>query len=108
MRLAKPCFSIQMDSELLASAESAGYKNDVSTSETRLITTMQPGTSVVLASIEGDPQIVERLGELGFLPGETLVFQRRIVFQGPLIVEVRGVPVALRVEEASCLWVRSK
>jgi Fe2+ transport system protein FeoA len=72
------------------------------------ITLLPSGTSALLQAIEGEPVIVERLGELGFVPGETLVLQRRLVFNGPLIVEVRGVPVALRAEEASCLRVLAR
>jgi Fe2+ transport system protein FeoA len=70
------------------------------------ITDLNPGTEAVLVAIEGDRQLVERLGEIGFVQGETILFHRRLVFNGPLILEVRGVPVALRAEEACCLHVR--
>jgi Fe2+ transport system protein FeoA len=76
-------------------------------SKPTLMTTLAPGTTVVLEAIEGEPVIVERLSELGFVPGESVLLRRRLVFNGPLIVEVRGVPVALRAEEASCLRVRA-
>ncbi len=58
-----------------------------------------------LHAIEGPPVVVERLYEIGFLPGETIRVLGRAPFGGPWIVEVRGVTVALRQSEAECLWV---
>lgn len=61
------------------------------------------GGTAVLKSLNGPPTLVERLYEIGFLPGETLVFLGRAPFGGPWLFEVRGTTVALRDEEAECL-----
>lgn len=64
---------------------------------------MKPRSQWVIQGIEGDPKVVERLCEIGFVPGEQVTFVRRVIFGGPLVLEVRGTPIALRHEEASCL-----
>lgn len=56
-----------------------------------------------LLDLKGDPSLVERLTELGFVPGEKIRFLHQIVGKGPIVVEVRGVSIALREEEAKCL-----
>lgn len=63
------------------------------------------GTSWVLKSIEGPALLVERLYEIGFLPGETIHLHGRTALGGPWLVEVRGTTVALRENEVQCLQV---
>ena len=61
------------------------------------------GESRVVRGLIGDSSTVRRLHELGFLPGETVTVLRRMIFGGPLVVQVRGAAVALRREEATCV-----
>lgn len=62
-----------------------------------------PGTECTLKGIEGPTLLVERLYEIGFLPGETLRLRGKVPFGGPWLIEVRGTTVALRENEAECL-----
>jgi Fe2+ transport system protein FeoA len=56
-----------------------------------------------LAAIEGEAVLVERLYEIGFLPGETIQLHGRVPLGGPWLIEVRGMTVALRENEIRCL-----
>lgn len=53
-----------------------------------------------------DPEIVARLGELGFLPGERVRILARGLFGDPLAVRVGTGTFALRGGEARCVHVR--
>lgn len=61
------------------------------------------GSEWPLKSIDGPSVLVERLYEMGFLPGEKIRLQGKIPLGGPWLVEVRGVTIALRENEAQCL-----
>ncbi len=61
------------------------------------------GSAWVLKSIEGPAVLVERLYEIGFLPGETITLLGKIPFGGPWLLFVRGATVAVRESEAQCL-----
>lgn len=61
------------------------------------------GSEWLLKSIEGPATLVERLYEIGFLPGEMIRLSGRIPLGGPWLVEVRGMTVALRENEVRCL-----
>lgn len=53
-----------------------------------------------------DPEIVARLGELGFLPGERVRVVARGLFGDPIAVRVGSGTFALRRSEARCIQVR--
>ncbi|MCZ8133009.1 MAG: FeoA family protein [Steroidobacteraceae bacterium] len=53
-----------------------------------------------------DPEILARLGELGFLPGEPVRILARGLFGDPLAVRVGTGTFALRRGEARCVQVR--
>lgn len=59
----------------------------------------------LLGYLEGPALMVERLYEIGFLPGEHFSVLGKIPFGGPWLICVRGVTVALRESEAECLRV---
>lgn len=61
------------------------------------------GSEWTLLAIEGPTLLVERLYEMGFLPGETVRLAGKVAFGGPWVIEVRGMTVALREKEAECL-----
>jgi ferrous iron transport protein A len=48
----------------------------------------------------GNDATAQRLVMLGFAPGTAVHFARRAPFRGPLIVDVRGAQICLRVREA--------
>lgn len=61
----------------------------------------------VLAPQEAhDPAIVERLAEIGFIPGERVRVIGRAVLGGPLAVRVGTGTFALRRSEARCIAVQ--
>lgn len=51
-------------------------------------------------SVAGDDATAHRLLVLGFAPGTLVEFARRAPFHGPIIVDVRGAQICLRVKEA--------
>lgn len=64
---------------------------------------LKAGNHYILNAIEGPALVVERLYEIGFLPGETIRVYGKIPFGGPWLIGVRGVTIALRPSEAECL-----
>lgn len=61
--------------------------------------------SFTLQNFSGDPQLVQRLREVGLREGLKIELIGRIVFGGPLIVRVGPIKIALRDEEAKCCLV---
>lgn len=55
-------------------------------------------------SLVGDNVLVERLAELGIVPGANVCVKGMVGFGSLVIVEVRGTRVALRKSEANCVW----
>lgn len=53
-----------------------------------------------VVAVTGDHATAERLVVLGFAPGTEVAFVRRAPFVGPLIIDVRGTQICLRVREA--------
>ena len=53
-----------------------------------------------VCEVSGGDATAERLIALGFAPGTVVHFARRAPFRGPLIVDVRGAQICLRVREA--------
>lgn len=64
------------------------------------------GFSGVVARLSGEPHLVERLAEIGIIPGDTIRLRGRATFGEPIIVEVKGTSFALRRREARCVLVR--
>ena len=56
-----------------------------------------------ITALNGDPVIVSRLREIGFIRGEEVTARGKAPFGDPIIVEIRGAMVALRKAEASCV-----
>lgn len=67
--------------------------------------TNQLRQSFTLQGFSGDPQLVQRLREVGLREGLKIELIGRIVFGGPLIVRVGPIKIALRDEEAKCCLV---
>lgn len=58
-----------------------------------------------LKALSGDPELVQRLREVGLREGRKVELIGRIVFGGALIVRVGPIKIALRDEEAQCCLV---
>lgn len=71
------------------------------------LTDKETGYNGTIEKLEGDPTTLERLRELGFLRGQTIELVARSPFSGPIIVRVNEVTVALRQNEACCVFVKS-
>ncbi|MEB3238530.1 MAG: FeoA family protein [Candidatus Sericytochromatia bacterium] len=65
--------------------------------------TLNPGDEVVLTGVEGRDSRVRHLMELGFTRGARVRFLARTPFGGPVVVEVRGARLAIRLSDAACL-----
>ena len=53
------------------------------------------GTDARIVSIGGSRSTQQQLRELGLFPGDTLCVVRRAAFGGPLLVELRGMQIAI-------------
>jgi Fe2+ transport system protein FeoA len=58
--------------------------------------------------ITAESLVRERLLEMGVAPGREVRVLRHLPFGGPLIVQAGTLVVALRMSEASCVWVEAK
>ena len=67
----------------------------------------EKGKRLRILKIEGDPVVCDRLFEIGFSPDEEIEIQQQLLWNGPLIVEVRGGHVALRESEAQCITIQN-
>ena len=56
-----------------------------------------------IQDLEGDPVVVSRLREIGFVRGEDVCVRGRAPFGDPILVELRGAIIALRKAEAACV-----
>ncbi len=63
------------------------------------------GFKGTIKNLLGPDHLVERLYELGFVPGEALKVCSKLMWGEPVIVEVRGATIALRQAEAQCIHV---
>ena len=66
---------------------------------------LPPGTSGRVTSVLGEPLLRERLVELGFTRGTTVVVRNRAPLGGPIEVKIRGGLLAVRRDEAACVEV---
>ena len=57
----------------------------------------------VIRDLQGDPVVVSRLREIGFVRGEAVIAVGRAPFGEPILVELRGAVIALRKAEAACV-----
>jgi Fe2+ transport system protein FeoA len=56
-----------------------------------------------ILKLEQNPEITDRLYDLGFLEGVEVIVEKRMPFGGPWIVSSPMIYVALRDEEFKCL-----
>lgn len=60
-----------------------------------------------ISQINGPELIVERLSELGFYVGKQVQLIGQSPFSGPLVIRSGSQVVALRIEEAKCIQVKT-
>lgn len=58
--------------------------------------TMPIGSMAILTSLEGNPDFIRRLNELGFLPGTKFTLLRRAPFGGPVEISYGQTRIAFR------------
>jgi len=56
---------------------------------------IQNGVQVTIASFEGGRGLIARLNQYGLFPGDRMRVLRRAPFGGPVLLEVRGMEIAL-------------
>lgn len=74
------------------------------------LTDIKKGTHVIISSIEGEPRYLAKLNQFGLYPGDHATVMRHAPFDGPVLLEVRGMEIALGksiaarvlVEETGC------
>lgn len=54
------------------------------------------GDSAEIVELNGDEKLCKRLTALGFIKGATLKLKRKVLFGETLIINIRGLDIALR------------
>jgi ferrous iron transport protein A len=67
----------------------------------RTLDSLQPGESVVVQSLDCDPEAGARLMEMGLLPGTPIQFVRSAPLGDPIEILLRGYHLSLRRAEAA-------
>ena len=66
---------------------------------------LEAGAQARVSGVEGPPDVVRRLGELGVLPGVAVRVVRRAPFGCPLEFDLEGVRYAVRRSTAEAVFV---
>lgn len=69
------------------------------------ITELHPGQRGIIKAIQGDQRVVQRLSDLGLLPGTSILITNIAPLNGPLEVIVRGTKLAIGRKIAKSLFV---
>ena len=72
-------------------------------SQTLFLIDQKVGFVGLIRHLDGDEIIINRLRELGFIPGHQIKVKAKAPFGDPIVVEVNGTSVALRKGEAQCI-----
>ena len=67
---------------------------------------LRENTAYEIVSFKGAQDIIDRLIDIGFHPGQKLVYQNQASFHGPKIFRLHNMSVALRDEELKTLELR--
>ncbi len=68
------------------------------------IATLKKGQKALIKQfLEGEPS--SRLTEFGLLPGQSVELIRKAPFNGPVLLEILGSQVAIRMKDARCIEV---
>ena len=67
---------------------------------TRKLAELEPGSRGIVRSVSGEPGLLRRLMELGFVPGTPVTFVRRAPMGDPIELRLRGTHFSIRTSEA--------
>ena len=67
---------------------------------TRKLGELTPGSRAIVRSVSGDPELLHRLMELGFVPGTPITLVRRAPMGDPIELLLRGTHFSIRSSEA--------
>jgi Fe2+ transport system protein FeoA len=65
------------------------------------------GGKARLVKVTGDSSLVERLHEIGLIPGTEVEVHQRLPLRGPLVLKYFTTRMALRLVDAECIEVES-
>lgn len=71
----------------------------------RSMASLSRGEAAFIRRIDSEPAQVQRLMEMGFVPGSLVRFVTASPFGGPLVYSLRGTSIALRRNTAECILV---
>lgn len=63
------------------------------------------GFSGKIQSLHGQQTVVERLLELGFVPGKNISILRKVLWGDPIVIELESISISLRKVEAQSILV---
>jgi len=67
---------------------------------TRKLGELKAGARAVVRRVSGEPELLRRLMELGFVPGTTITLVRRAPMGDPIELRLRGTHFSIRHSEA--------
>lgn len=70
------------------------------------LSTLQPGQTGSISSVEANSKVAQRLADLGLTPKTSICVLKTVPFNGPVEVAVRGSRLAVGREIAECIFVR--
>ncbi len=62
---------------------------------------LKKGEVAIIEDISGDSDFKKRLFELGFMKGTTISINNLAPFNGPILVELKGYKLLMRIEDAN-------
>jgi ferrous iron transport protein A len=68
--------------------------------KTRKLGELKAGTRAIVRKVSGEPELLRRLMELGFVPGTMITLVRRAPMGDPIELRLRGTHFSIRNSEA--------
>lgn len=68
---------------------------------TRKLAELKAGARAVVRHVSGEPELLRRLMELGFVPGTPITLVRRAPMGDPIELRLRGTHFSIRTSEAN-------
>ncbi len=70
---------------------------------TRKLGDLEAGARATVRRVSGEPELLQRLMELGFVPGTTITLVRRAPMGDPIELRLRGTHFSIRHSEADLI-----
>lgn len=67
---------------------------------TRKLGDLEAGAKAIVRRVRGEPELLRRLMELGFVPGTPVTLVRRAPMGDPIELRLRGTHFSIRISEA--------